>query len=329
MKDERTLKLERFIEDQTGQAAEVSDLEHLPGGFSYGTWRLNARWYERGEWFESPLILRIAPRGGVLEPYDASVEFRILKALEATDFPAPRAHWVDATGDVLGTSFYLMEFVEGDVPLPWDETIPEPLRAEMHQQFTDALGLLHTIDWEGLGLDLLGVPDDRSDPAALELDRCEETLERISLRPYPMLHELIAHLRARRPRSPRLSLVHDDYRMGNFIWRDGKIQAFIDWERAFIGDPMADIAFSRLPLAGWCSVQGEMSSRYTAGSGIEVDEARVEYYVLLEQLKATIVGLTALPAFAEGRTSDLRLVQIGRGAFAGTFALAEQIGLGQ
>ena len=329
MEDERALKLERFIEDQTGHTAQVYDLEHLPGGFSYGTWRLNARWHDRGERVEAPLILRIAPRGGVLEPYDASIEFRILKALEDTDFPAPRAHWVDATGDVLGTSFYLMEFVEGDVPLPWGETIPEPMRVEMHQQFTDALALLHTLDWEGLGLDFLGVPHDRSDPAALELDRCEQTLERISLRPYPVLHELIAYLRAERPRSPRLSLVHDDYRMGNFIWRDGKIQAFIDWERAFIGDPMADIAFSRLPLAGWCGVRDEMSSRYAARSGIEVDEARVDYYVLLEQLKATIVGLTALSAFAEERTSDLRLIQIGRGAFAGAFGLAEQIGLGQ
>ena len=236
---------------------------------------------------------------------------------------------MDATGDVLGTSFYLMEFVEGEVPLPWDETIPESVRAEMHGQFTDALALLHSLDWEALGLDFLGVPEDRSDPAVLELDRCAETLERISLRPYPVLHELIAYLRAERPRSPQLSLVHDDYRMGNFIWRDGKIKAFIDWERAFIGDPMADIAFTRLPLGGWCSVRGEMASRYAERSGIEVDERRVDYYVLLEQLKATIVGLTALPAFAQGRTSDLRLIQIGRGAFSGAYALAEQIGLGR
>jgi aminoglycoside phosphotransferase (APT) family kinase protein len=329
MNDERSIKLERFIGDQTGHPARVCDLEHLPGGFSYGTWRLNARWHERGECVEAPLILRIAPRGGVLEPYDASVEFRILKALEHTEFPVPRPLWVEPTGEVLGTSFYLMEFVDGDIPLPWDTSIPKATRAAMHEQFTDALALLHTIDWEGLDLDFLGVPDERTDPAALELDRCEEALERISLRPYPVLRELIEHLRAQRPQCPRLALIHDDYRMGNFIWRDGRIQAFIDWERAFIGDPMADIAFSRLPLAGWCSVQDEMASRYAQQSGIEVDEARVEYYVLLEQLKATLVGLTALPAFAQGRTSDLRLIQIGRGAFAGAFSLAEQIGLGQ
>ncbi len=116
--------------------------------------------------------------------------------------------------------------------------------------------------------------------------------------------------------------------MGNFIWRDGRIRAFIDWERAFIGDPMADVAFTRLYLAGWCSIRGEMAERYSKKSGIEVDEESVRYYTLLEQVKATLVGLTGLKAFAEGRTSDLRLVQIGRGALSSLVELAEQAGLG-
>ena len=322
--------LSRFIAEQTGGPAEVTDLVRIPGGFSYETWRLRARWTDGGVRRDEPLIMRRAPRGGVLEPYDASKEFRVLKALEATAVPAPRAHWVEPTGRIFGTSFYLMELVEGAIPLPWDTSIPADARAAMHEAYVDALADLHQVDWAAHALGFLGVPADPTDPAALELDRCRELLGRVALRPFPVLHEVIAWLDGRRPRCPRLSLVHDDYRMGNFVWRDGRIAAVLDWERTFIGDPMADIAFSRIEgLAGWCRVDGAMATRYTERSGIAVDEARVTFYGVLEQLKATLVGLTGLKAFADGRTADLRLVQIGRGAHQAIPLLADAIGLGR
>lgn len=318
--------LSRFIAEQTGGPAEVHDLERIPGGFSYETWLASARWRNG----EARLVVRREPRGGVLEPYDASKEYRILKALEETDVPVPRALWLEETGDVLGTRFYIMEFVDGEIPLPWDETIPNDVRQEMHRQFTDTLAKLHTLDWQALGLDFLGVPDDPEDPAALELARCREILDRVELRPYPLLREILAWLDDRRPRSSRLSLIHDDYRMGNFVWRGGKIVALLDWERAFLGDPMVDVAFSRLEnLAGWCSITDTMASRYTEQSGIPIQEDGVAFYEILEQLKATLVGLTGLRAFADGRTADLRLLQIADFGEQAVPALAAAIGVGR
>ncbi len=318
--------LARFIAEQTGGPAEVHDLERIPGGFSYETWTARAKW--RGG--EGHLVVRREPRGGVLEPYDASKEYRVLKALEATAVPVPRALWLEDTGDVLGTRFYIMEFVDGEIPLPWDESIPNDVRQEMHRQFTDVLATMHGLDWQGLGLSFLGVPTDAADPGALELDRCREILDRVELRPYPLLREILAWLDERRPVSSRLSLIHNDYRMGNFVWRDGKIVALIDWERAFIGDPMVDVAFSRLEnLAGWCSIAGPMATRYSEKSGIPIAEENVSFYEILEQLKATLVGLTGLRAFADGRTSDLRLVQIGAFGEQAVPALAAAIGVGR
>jgi len=322
--------LTTFIQDQTGAGAEVRDLERIPGGFSYETWRFRGVWTDAAERHDEPLIMRRAPRGGVLEPYDASKEFRVLRALEDTPVPVPRAYWVEPTGNVLGTSFYVMEFVGGAVPIPWDESIDGDTRASMHRQFVDVLAALHQVDWEARGLGFLGVPDDRADAAALELERCRELLGRVALRPYPILREIIATLDERRPPTPRLTLVHDDYRMGNFVWRDGRIVALLDWERAFIGDPMVDVAFSRIEaLAGWCQVSGDMATRYAETSGIAIDEDRVAYYTILENLKATLVGLTGLRAFADGRTSDLRLVQIGRGGHQAIPLLADAAGVGR
>ncbi len=319
--------LARFIAEQTGGPADVRELNRIPGGFSYETWSLHANWSERGERREGRLILRRAPRGGVLEPYDATREFRVLQALENSAVPVPRAYWCDGTGEVLGTSFYVMEFVDGTIPLPWDPSLDESTKVAMHEAFVDMAAALHSFDWRKAELDFLGVPDDSTDPAALEVERCREVLDRIALRPYPVLNEVITWLDERRPRSPNLCLVHDDYRMGNFIWRDGKVAALLDWERAFLGDPMADVAFTRIKaLAGWCSIDGAMAERYTEKSGIEVDEERVAYYETMEMLKATLVGLTGLKAFADGRSSDLRLIQIGRYAHQNIAGLAEVIG---
>jgi aminoglycoside phosphotransferase (APT) family kinase protein len=248
--------LERFIAAETGHGAEVRNLTRIPGGFSYETWLFEAAWRDESGRHDERLILRRAPRGGVLEPYDASKEFRVLRALEGSAVPVPRALWVEPSGSVLGTSFYVMEHVAGEIPSPFDKKIPAERRAEMHRAYADALADLHSFDWAAHGLDFLGVPADAGDPAALELDRASEVLDRIALRPYPALREVIEWLGEQRPRCPKLALVHDDYRMGNFIWRDGRIAAWLDWERAFIGDPMADVAFSRLEaLAGWCSIR--------------------------------------------------------------------------
>jgi len=318
-------KLADFIRVRTGGAATVRELSRIPGGFSYETWSLRAAWTDCGQQRDQRLILRRAPRGGVLEPYDASREFRVLGALAGSDVPVPRPLWCDTDGGALGTSFYLMELVEGAIPLPWEKP-DEATRQAMHLAFTDTLAALHSFDWEKADLAFLGVPRQHDDPAALELERCREVLARIALRPYPVLHDVIAWLDERRPRSPRLCLIHDDYRMGNFIWRDGRLVALLDWERAFLGDPMADVAFTRLEaLAGWCSIDGAMAERYAQRSGIAVDEERVGYYRILEMLKATLVGLTGLKAFAEGRTSDLRLIQIGRYAHQNIAGLAAAI----
>jgi len=320
--------LVEFIAGQTSGPVEVRELTRIPGGFSYETWKLRARWFEGGRQRDESLILRRAPRGGVLEPYDASREFRVLRALEGTAVPVPRAYWCDAGGDVLGTSFYLMELVDGEIPLPWDSSLDDPTRTAVHEAFADTLAAIHSVGWQAGRLEFLGVPRDLEDPAALEIERCREVLDRIALRPYPLLNEVIAWLDERRPACPRLCLIHDDYRMGNFVWRDGRIAAVLDWERAFLGDPMADVAFTRIRgLAGWCNIDGAMAQRYAQRSGIAVDPERVAYYSILEQLKAALVGLTGLKAFADGRTSDVRLVQIGRIAHQNIAALAAAIGL--
>ncbi len=323
-------RLRGFLEARLRGTSDlrIERLDRISGGFSWEVFRIDASWRAGADGHSASYILRMAPEGGVLEPYDAEREFRILKAVGAAGLPVPRVLWLEKDPAVLGKAFYVMEYVPGEIPLPWDAALAgDPIRTQpMHRQFVEVVAAIHRLDWRAAGLDFLGVPPPGAGAALREIDRCQETYERDRCETYPVVEEVLRWLRAHAPATDRLTLVHGDCRMGNFIWRDGRIVAFLDWERAFIGDPMADIAWTRAAGAsGWCSIDGAMSEYYEQRSAIRIDAERVHFWTVLEGLKAFTIGLTAFKAFTDGRGRDLRLVTIGRMAHLGLPMLLQAI----
>jgi aminoglycoside phosphotransferase (APT) family kinase protein len=311
---------------RAGTDVHIDRFDRICGGFSWEVFRVDARWREGARAASGSYILRMAPEGGVLEPYDAEREFSILKALGAAGLPVPRVLWLETDPAVLGRPFYVMEFVPGEVPVPWDVALAsDPMRAEpMGRQFVEIVAAIHRLDWRAAGLHFLGAPATGTDAALREVDRCAAIYQRDRRETYPIVEEILRWLRAHAPATDRITLVHGDCRMGNFIWRDGRIVAFLDWERAFLGDPVADIAWTRTPgVSGWCAIDGAMAAYYEQLSGIRIDEARVRYWAVLEGLKAFTIGLTALKTFTDRRGRDLRLVTIGRMAHLGLPALLD------
>ena len=85
------------------------------------------------------------------------------------------------------------------------------------------------------------------------------------LHPNPVAHAAIRWLRRNSPPpAQKLSLVHGDYRMGNFLYSPGgDLIAVLDWEMAHVGDPLEDLAWSMDPAMG---VQVPRSGRTVAGA---------------------------------------------------------------
>src|SRR5947208_9125553 len=94
-----------------------------------------------------------------------------------------------------------------------------------------------------------------------QLDYCATVIDDAELHPYPVAHAAIRWLRRHPPQPARkLSLVHGDYRTGNFLYSpDGEIKAILDWEMAHVGDPLEDLAWSMDPL--WCWTSPELAGR--------------------------------------------------------------------
>lgn len=89
-------------------------------GMSSETIILTARWQQDGRSIQQKLVARVAPAAEdvpVFPTYRLDHQFEVIRLVgELTDVPVPRVRWIETTGDVLGTPFFLMDYVEGVVP---------------------------------------------------------------------------------------------------------------------------------------------------------------------------------------------------------------------
>ena len=132
-----------------------------------------------------------------------------------------------------------------------------------------------------------------------------------------MMHRVLAWLREHQPRAPRLSIVHGDYRLGNFLERDGRITAILDWELVHLGDPHEDLAWSCLPqyrggtdLMSQLVPREELYARHQAKTGLPVDPAAVHFYTILSLFKLTAIHMAGAHAFEHQGFFDLRMPAI-------------------
>jgi aminoglycoside phosphotransferase (APT) family kinase protein len=244
-------RLEAFICEELPAADEValSDISLASGGVSRDHFSFDLRWSQGGRRHDWPLILiRDGDRPGQT---DRGAEFRLLRALEPTDVPAPRPYWCDTTGRWLDRPFIVMERVGGAVTPPFQIPYTESpaLRQRLTERFVDVLCELHLLDWRGRGIDFLETPTCATEELAGVAARLFRAgVEKSALvDPHPTLERAMRWCIERAPRTRRWTLCHGDYKPDNVLHADGEILAVIDWERAHIGDPLADLAYVCAP----------------------------------------------------------------------------------
>ncbi|CAM9530049.1 unnamed protein product, partial [Laminaria digitata] len=185
-------------------------------------------------------------------------EFRVLRALRHTDIPVPRALVLCEDASVIGTPFYLMEFVEGrifsDAALP---SMSRGDRAAAYASAAETLARLHRVDVVHAGLQGYG----RMSGGYLR--RQVTTLERVAKKqaedagPIEGFGEVVDDLRRLSPGSgdddgggsgsgvpDRVTLVHGDFRIDNLVFHphSPRVIAVLDWELSTLGHPLADLA---------------------------------------------------------------------------------------
>jgi aminoglycoside phosphotransferase (APT) family kinase protein len=306
-------RLGEFISHASGAPVAVERLTKFPAGFSWITYGAKLSGFAKSD----DVILRIGPPYGLFAPYSAMPEYESLLALEASAVPAPRAYFASDDPAILGAPFFLCETVEGSTPLPWGsrgEALEGARRESLAADFIDALAALHVFDWRATPLAKWGRNVTRENAAQLQIDAWEARFRRWALRPHPMAHRALAWLRAEAPKAERISLVHGDYRLGNFLERDGRISAILDWELVHLGDPIEDLGWAFLPqyrgggkLVCGLASEADFLARYEARSECTVGRAALKFYIVFSLLKLAFTHMAAARCFEDGLFNDLRM----------------------
>jgi aminoglycoside phosphotransferase (APT) family kinase protein len=215
--------------------ARVHAVDPLTDGLSNVTCRISLT--------NSPVdsaVLRVQPKEGIFEPYDVMREAAVLRCLSSTPVPVPAVLATDSDPSFFGAPCLLMEWV--DAPhMPAPEVDPAGFAADL-PPFAQALVGVHAVDWRAAGLGFLGVPHSPSIAFAQEVDVVQHRMQAFGCDEDPLLVSALHILRASTPSGGRLALCQGDPNPFNYLFRDGKVVAVIDWEQAHIGDPRSDVA---------------------------------------------------------------------------------------
>src|SRR6266478_6559308 len=145
-------RLERYLNDRMTDFRGPLTVRQFVGGQSNPTYML-----------ETPaarFVMCKKPTGTLLQSaHQVEREFRIIKALATTDVPVPRVHLLCEDIDVIGTAFFVMDYVAGRIfrdPLMPDSSPEE--RAACYDSMNDVLARLHKVDFRAVGLGDYGRP---------------------------------------------------------------------------------------------------------------------------------------------------------------------------
>ncbi len=280
-------------------------------------------------WGDRELVIRRPPPGRTADTaHDVLREYRVMDALQDTPVPLPETVLACEDHDVIGSDFYAMERVAGDVLRDGEaERIADPEgRERIGGQLVDGLAAIHGVDYEAVGLGEFGHPEGYTER---QVDRWGSQLEWAfevtgEEREVPILGEVGDWLVENCPDSHPHTLVHGDYKLDNVLFAPGTppdLVAVFDWEMSTLGDPRADLgwmlSYWRDPkdpepavpelTAQFMEREGyptrrKLVERYEAETGIEFERDR--FYRTLAVYKLAGLGEMFFRRYLEGNSDD-------------------------
>lgn len=195
------------------------------------------------------LVLRKRPPGPLLpKAHNIAREYRVLKALGPSTVAVPRMFAFCDDPTVIGTDFYLMDYVVGRVfSHPVMPHMAAAARTDLHLASIDMLAHLHRTDIVAVGLDDFGP---HTGYVARQVDRWNRQYQAsLAAGAVPAIAWLADWLRERQDVPDELAIVHGDYRHGNLCFHPDRpeIAAIFDWELSTLGHPLADLAYLCMP----------------------------------------------------------------------------------
>jgi aminoglycoside phosphotransferase (APT) family kinase protein len=255
-------------------------------------------------------VMRKKPPGQLLaSAHQVDREYRVMSALGSIGFPVPHMRAFCADEAVVGTPFYVMDFLEGRIFRNARLLGMEPgERTAIYDNLNETLARLHGVDFAAIGLADYGRPGNYF---ARQMDRWTKQYRGAETDYIPEMERLITELPPLLPTDDTVSISHGDYRLENVMFHptEPRIIAVLDWELSTLGHPLADIAYGCILYHTHSESWGTLDGVDLAKAGIPSESEYVAAYCRRTG-RDGIPGFNALLAF-----SMFRLASIGQGVF--------------
>ena len=246
-------------------------VERLAGGQSNPTYLVRAG--------DRRYVLRRKPAGPLLPSAHAiEREHRVMEALADSGVPVPRVHLLCEDTSVIGTTFFVMDFIEGRVFL--DPSLPgmtPAARAAVYDELNRVIAALHRVDFVAAGLGDFGRTGSY---LKRQIERWTRQYRAAETERIEAMERLIEWLPSHLPADDETALVHGDYRIDNVIFHpvEPRILAVLDWELSTLGHPLVDFAYHCM---SWRVTPDEfrgLQGHDLAALGIPAEQAYVDAY---------------------------------------------------
>lgn len=314
---------------------EISETKWFTGGVSKIQLGFTLTWNDPGVGRRTErLVVRMEPSESN-NTTSRTREAQLIRLLEPT-LPVPHVFWMDAEGKWFPEPAIVYAYATGVTKPSLSITgkisglgtnFGPGLRGKLAPQFMRHLGQIHTLPLEGADLSSFDVPRlGTTDSAHWLVDHARRVWEEDRGEDIPLMEVAAGWLLDNLPTLDRLSVVHGDYRSGNFLFDEasGEITAWLDWERGHLGDRHRDLAWTTQTAFGHYSEDGktyfvcglipleEFYSWYESETGLVVDPERMDFYRILNCFQIIVsIQATAYRVARLGKShQDIMLTRV-------------------
>ena len=264
--------LERYMKEHVAGFVSPFTVGQVRGGMSNPTFILSDGAGKR-------YVLRKKPPGKLLPSAHAvDREFRIISALWDTDVPVAKAYVLCQDPSIIGTDFYIMDFVDGRVFRGYELADLEPTeRRAVYHAHIDVMATLHQVDFRAIGLEDYGRVGGYM---TRQVGRWSKQYEASKTGDLPAMDKLMAWLPEHLPEDQETTIAHGDFRLENMLFHptEPRILAVVDWELSTLGAPLSDLAYSSLPYHVPDDIRGDITNLDYTNYGIPSEEECVARY---------------------------------------------------
>lgn len=309
--------LQQYFSEQLGESATITDAKPLAGGASRESWYLKLA---VGDGEKEYVLRRDLPAQMYEGALTRDQEFRVMGAAYQHGVKVAKVRFSCSDARVVGSDFFVMDYVEGISIGRKVITMPELAKAreQLPIDMAQELAKIHSMNVDDF--DFLREPSQGQSSAGASIAEMYTMLDDLNIS-NPVWEWTLRWAQNNIPEPNPQTFLHGDFRVGNLLVDEHGLAAVIDWEFGHIGDPDEELGY--LCMRDWRFGEGKKRAAgltdresfllaYEAASGRKVNRASVDWWEVMGNIRWGIICMSQADRHLSGKEQSVELISLGR-----------------